>query len=641
MKKILTLVFIIVVQVSFGQAKWNSTMKFYKQMSYIQATNEYESKIKDNEQPPAEVLSAVGDAYYQLGNFKKASQIYGNLHQLQSQTMADADFRRYDMSLRSAGRLEDANRLVKSRIEINGDDKEKKRFIAQLKQLDSLAKKQPLHQVKTISNNTRNSDFGVAFYGNNVVYASSKDTVNLKSLYKLNNQPYLAMYEAEMSHSTGSFSNEKKFLPEIQNKYHNATVAFSPDLKTAYYTTNSLHKKKLILDDKRINNVQIVKVDIKNGKGENPTTLFFDNKEYSFGHPFVCKEGKWLYFVSDMPGGYGETDIYRVEIFGDASYGKVENLGPEINTPGREMFPTCVGDRLYFASDGYYGYGGLDIYQSKIVNNKFSTPVNLGKPVNSTGDDFGYIIDEKGTYGYLSSNREGGKGDDDIYFFTKEKEACDQIVQGYVTDRKTGFPLEGATVMIFDEFGSKISETLTDVNGTYKIAVPCGKVYVFKATYPEYSQEEQEVKALNGEKPMEHIDFKLDKLDNYLVDDGDFKKININPIYFDYDKWDILPQAEVELNKVVDVMKRFPKVTIRIESHTDSRGKDAYNMVLSDNRAKATQAYILRNGISSTRISSATGYGESRLKNKCSNNVKCSEAEHSINRRSDFIIEEM
>lgn len=635
----------LIANVMFSQGNWGNVTKLYKQLKYQDAILEYEKvekKNKKKEVPPAEVLQIVGDSYQQLGKYREASQVFGNLHQLQKNEMSDEYYRKYDQSLRASGFYKDANRLTKERLLAKNDKGETDRFAKFIKELDSLEGKKSLYTIKNIENNTKNSDFGVMFYGNKVVYSSTKDTVSKKQLYGMNKQPYLVMYQAEMNHSTGNFSNETKFFPEIQNKYHNATPSFSPDFKTVYFSNNPVNKRKLVLDDTRTNNIQIFRVAIQDEKPGKPEELYFADKSYSSGHPAVSTDGKYLYFSSEMPGGKGETDLYRVEIFGDASFGKVENLGDQINTSGREMFPFVQGDMLYFSSDGNYGYGGLDVYKVKINRDgSFGKPTNLGKPVNSEGDDFSYIVDKNDEYGYFSSNRSGGKGDDDIYFFTKEKEKCYQEVSGIVINKKDLKPIPNAAVVFKDEFGEIVAEVQSNENGEYTTKVPCNAKVDGTASKADYEEDKRTFEAKDGKEPQKNIDFVLDRIDDYLVSDGDYKKIDINTIYFDYNKWDITPQAMLELDKVVYVMTRFPKVKIRIESHTDSRGNDAYNMKLSDNRAKSTQKYIESKGIDPSRILSAIGYGESRLKNNCGNKVKCSEADHAVNRRSDFIIEEM
>jgi outer membrane protein OmpA-like peptidoglycan-associated protein len=258
--------------------------------------------------------------------------------------------------------------------------------------------------------------------------------------------------------------------------------------------------------------------------------------------------------------------------------------------------------------------------------------------VNSNKDDFSFIMDPKGKYGYFSSNRDTGKGDDDIYYYTKKEAECNQTVTGKVINTKSKLAIDEVSIKVLDSFGDLKFEYFTDANGKFEFLLPCIGNYKLVASKPNFSTQEKEIKIGDKDGEIVTVDFELAKLDDYVVKDNGNEKIDINPIFFNYDKWDITPQAAVELDKVVYVMTNFPKVKIRIESHTDSRGKDLYNLKLSDNRAKSTQTYILSKGISADRIESAVGFGETRLRNKCKNGVKCSEEEHFVNRRSDFIV---
>ncbi len=612
-------------------------------MQYVEAAKTYEEYLEKEPNPSIEAVTQIADTYYFLDNPRKALTWYQKLYELQGQTLSDTYFIRYTQSLRGVRDYDKANEITKEVLRKKGDAKQTNHFLRHKRYNDSLASQPSLFKIKTVGVNSSKSDFGTTFYGNQLVYSSSKDTTKFREkLYSWNQQPFLELYVADRNITTGELFNELFFLEDIRSQYHDATVAFTPDLKTIYYTTNTLKRKKLQNDGGGINNFQILRGTIENGKVTKTEKMVFNSLEYSVGHPALSPDGKWLFFVSDMPGGLGETDIYVAEIFSDGNLNSPQNLGPTINTPGREMFPYYSNGILYFSSDGHYGYGGLDVLESK-HNGKlnFSEPKNLGEPINSNKDDFSFIIDVESKYGYFSSNRETGKGDDDIYYFTKAKAPCNQVVSGKVINSKSKLNLEGATVKVFDSFGDLKAEVTSHANGSYQVTIPCGGTYRFVASKPNYTtQEKQVTTGLNNRGEIKDVDFELANLEDFTVKEGKNEKIDINSIFFEYDKWDITPQAVTELDKVVYVMNAFPKVKIRIESHTDSRGKDAYNIKLSDNRAKSTQTYIISKGIDPSRIESAIGYGEMRLKNKCKNGVKCTEEEHFINRRSDFIITE-
>jgi outer membrane protein OmpA-like peptidoglycan-associated protein len=329
-----------------------------------------------------------------------------------------------------------------------------------------------------------------------------------------------------------------------------------------------------------------------------------------------------------------------VEVFADGSMNTPKNLGPKINTIGREMFPYFNNNTLYFSSEGHFGYGGLDIFESFYNGTEFSNPKNIGEPINSTKDDFSFSIDSKLKYGYFSSNREEGKGDDDIYFFSTKTPECSQIINGIVVNSKSKNPIDKVAIKVFNPAGDLNKEYFSDANGKFQFSTNCEQNLRLMASKPNYSTQEKEIKNSHKNGDTTTVMFELANLGDFVIKDNENEKIDINTIFFEYNKWDITPQAAIELDKVVFILQNFPKVRIRIESHTDSKGNDLYNLTLSDHRAKATQKYILSKGINPDKIESAVGFGEMRLKNKCKNDIICSEEEHSINRRSDFIIVE-
>lgn len=641
MKKLLTLSLLFCLTATFAQTKFKKAEKLFQTYAYVDAAKMYEEYLSTEDKPSLEAIKHAADSYYNIDDNRNALKWYQKLYDIQGETMSEDYFLRYIQTLKGVTDYAKADKLTKEYLEKKGDQKEIARFMNQKRILDSLSTAQPLYTLKNLDINSTKSDFGAAFYGEKVVYASAKDTTKYnEKLYSWNKQPFLDLYVAERNAVDGSLFAEKEFLPEIMTKYHEATAAITPDGKTVYFTANIVKKNdKLVVDKSRTNNFQLLKVNVDGDKAGKPEKMFFNSDAYSVGHPALSEDGKWLFFASDMPGGLGGTDLYVVSI-SDGTMGTPQNLGPNINTIGEEMFPFFQNGKLYFSSDGHYGLGDLDVYESKFsAPLHFTEPKNLGSPINSNKDDFAYIVDAKDTYGYVSSNRLNGKGDDDIYYFTKVKPICNQHISGVVINSKSKAPIALASIKAYDQFGDLVTETTTDNEGKYKITVPCSKKFKLIASKVNHSSDEKEVetKGKNDEE-IPNINFELSNYDDLIVKDKGVEKVAVNPIFFNYDKWDITPQAAEELDKVVFIMQKFPNIKIKVESHTDSRGKDKYNMKLSDNRAKSTQTYIISKGIDSTRIESAIGYGESRLTNKCKNGVKCTEAEHFKNRRSDFII---
>ena len=376
------------------------------------------------------------------------------------------------------------------------------------------------------------------------------------------------------------------------------------------------------------------------GEWSDAVEVPFNSDDWSTGHPVLSPDGKQMYFVSDRPGSLGESDIFVVDIMGDNQFSEPRNLGPEINTERREMFPFITDKKLYFSSDGHVGLGGLDIYEVAYdEENGFMEVRNLGKPINSNRDDFSYIINEESQHGYFSSNRIGGKGSDDIYSFRKilPEEPNENAIAGIVTAVVDGEILPDALVELLDENGRKIKEMVTGEDGSFLFEDLDGNTkYTVRVTKGDYFEVIQDVTTKDNELVQADIAMRLLK-DLIAVEDG-IRKLKLNMIFFDFDKSNIRPDAAQELNKLVTIMKEYPAMVIKIESHTDSRGKRAYNRWLSDNRAKSTRRYLISEGIDPKRIQSAIGYGEDRLLNECDGTVRCTEAQHQLNRRSEFII---
>jgi outer membrane protein OmpA-like peptidoglycan-associated protein len=642
MKKIYILGLLFCLSAVFAQTKLKKADKLFSTYAFVDAAKTYGEYLLDANNPSIETMKNAADSYYFTADNREALKWYQKLYDIQGQTMDDKYFLRYIQSMKSVGDYAQADKITQIYLNKKGDQKQIDYYSYQKKQMDSLAATKPLYEVKNLDINSPQSDFGAAFYGDKLVYASSKENSKTnKNLYSWNKQPFLSLYVAERNPTDGNLFNTAVFLPNAKTKYHEATATFSPDFKTVYYTTNIVkNKNRLVIDKSRINNFQIIKGTIENGNLLNSEKVFFNSKDYSVGHPSLSEDGKWLFFASDMPGGYGETDLYVVQITKDGTMGSPQNLGPTINTIGNEMFPYFRNGTLYFSSDGHYGWGDLDVYESKFSDDlHFSIPKNLGEPINSSKDDFSYIVNAADRFGYVSSSRGNGKGDDDIYYFSKSKHECNQWVSGKVTNAKSKSVIMDAWVKMYDNSGNIVSETKTDADGKYKVSIPCSKKFKAIASKMNHSNDEKEVETKNvNEAEIKDVNFELSNYDDLIVKEKGKEKVNVNPIFFDYDKWDITAQAAEELDKVVFLMENFPNVKIKIESHTDSRGKDTYNLKLSDNRAKATQSYIISKRIDPLRIESAIGYGESRLINRCKNGVKCSEAEHFKNRRSDFII---
>jgi outer membrane protein OmpA-like peptidoglycan-associated protein/tetratricopeptide (TPR) repeat protein len=642
MKNIYILSVLFCVTVAGAQNKLKKADKLFQTYSYVDAAALYEKYLQTNSQPSAQVIKNTADAYYFISDSRNALKWYQRLYDIQGQDLTDTYYLRYIQSLKGVTDYAKADQITREYLTKKGNQDHIEIYMEQKKRLDSLTQNPSLYTIKNLDSNTSKSDFGTTFYGDKVIFSSSRDTTGYsKGLYSWNKQPYLDLYAAERNSVDGTLFNIQPLTIVGNTKFHESSVALSKDFITIYFTISSLKKNKMLIDDSRTNNFQIVKGTFdETGKISKAENLFFNSVDYSTGHPALSNDGRELYFVSDKPGGFGGTDIYVIKIAEDGTMGSPHNLGATINTSGNEMFPFFNNNTLYFSSEGHYGLGGLDVFESKRnEENTFSTPQNVGTPINSNKDDFAYIINDTQSFGYVSSNRAQGKGDDDIYYFTKAKAEIRQHISGKVTNAKSKASLPEATITVYDAFEEVLGQGITDAEGNYKVTVPGNKKVKVVATKPKHSKGSKtlQLTQVNGLE-FPNNNFELSNYEELIVKENGIEKVSVNPIFFEYNKSDITPQAATELDKVIFVMVKFPEVKIKIESHTDSRGGDAYNLKLSDSRAKSTQQYIISKGIDATRIDSAIGYGETQLRNQCSNGVKCTEQEHLSNRRSDFII---
>ena len=633
-KVILILIIALSNSLLFSQEKVAD--KYFRDYAYIKAAQLYENAVKKGNDSE-HVLTRLGDCYYNNSNSEKAALWYGKAVEKYKDINPEYIYK-YIQTLRSTGDYKTANQWMVTFKELQGSDKYVDDFeIMKLDKYEELSSTQGIYVDFTpLENNTEYSEFGGYVHDGKYYFASTKIAEGAKKskLYKWNEEPYLDIYVADISEDgVVDISNAKSISNEINTDFHEATVAITNNGQTIYFTRDNLNKRnKLSYDGEGTSHLKIYSA-VRNESGKDwvdVTELPFNDKLYSSGHPALSVDNKTLYFVSDREGGLGQTDIYSVEIKSDNTYGEPVNLGDKINSPGREMFPFVAKDStFYFSSDGHINLGLLDVFKSNIIKDKQAAPENLGAPFNSRFDDFAFFIDSEKETGFISSNRAQGSGSDDIYKF--EVYQCQQIIKGVVKEKVSLIPISLASVKLLDEKGKVIQEITSNELGEFKFDVDCEKKYTIVGSKVDFRDDIKQVSTSNvtGKEQIQDLILTPLIIENEIV---------INPIFFDFDKSKIRDDAAYELENIVTIMNNHPKMIIKIEAHTDSRGRDAYNEKLSDRRAKSTRDYIISRGIATERLESAIGYGEKQLLNECSNGVKCSEAKHQENRRSKFII---
>ncbi len=623
---------------------------YFAKMWYAEAAELYEEYLDGNEGNYSyEVLQKAGDSHYFNSNMERALHWYDILYNRYTNEISSENIFKYAHSLKGTGKYSRAKRLMriydrqvkKEGMRYSVDDP---RTTPKEKALDNILNTEQEYTLRNIATNSEYSDFSPMFYnGDQLVFASAMDSSFFTTRrYKWNNQPYLDLYVAKVNQESQEVRDAIKFSKKINTKYHEASVTFSPDNSTMYFTRNN-YGKKLKRDKNGVNNLKIYRSKKVDGAWSEATELPFNSDDFSTGHPALSPDGKKLYFVSDRPGSLGETDIFVVDVYEDGGFSEPRNLGPEINTERKEMFPFITDKKLYFSSNGHIGLGGLDVYEVAYTEEGgFQEVKNMGKPINSKMDDFSYIVQEDTQKGFFASNRRGGKGDDDIYSFSKliPEELNLNAIEGVITDLVTGEVMPEALVTLLDENNIKLKEVVSDEDGSFVFEdLDSNTKYTVRTTKEGYSEVVMNTPTRDNE--VVNVEVKLEKLEDLIVLEEGIKKIKLNMIFFDFDKSYIRTDAAEELDKLVAVMKENPSMVIKIESHTDSRGSAVYNKYLSDRRAKSTRAYIISKGIDPKRIESAIGYGEERLLNGCDGSIRCSSDQHQLNRRSEFIIVNM
>lgn len=627
MNKIYTILLLIAVSSTMAFAQNSKTKKadqYYDRLQYTDAAEAYQKLLKKGE-GSTYVFERLGHSYYFINDTKKAETYYKRV--VRAKDVDPETVYNYAQSLKANGKFSDYNTYMKQFAEMKPNDSRAIEFMKNPNYLpeiiDENAQKYTAKNLDAL--NSKYSDFGGMVVGNDFYFTSARNTSRKK--YGWNEEPFLDLYKATIV--GGVEKNESLLDGEVNTKYHESTVAITPDGKRMYFDRNDYFNGKYEKSEEGINQINIYYAENVNGEWKDVQSVPFNDSEFSTSHPALSPDGNTLYFTSDRPGGKGKADIYKVSISADGTFGTPENLGSNINTEGKEGFPFVDSNgTLYFCSDAHLGMGGLDVFAAEANGNSFGEAKNLGLGVNSSEDDFAYSYNPSTDEGYVSSNRKGGKGSDDIYKI-KKIESCDVIINVIVVDAGNDEPIANAQLDLYDNLENKLKSQTTESNGTGKITAACDQAHVVQAFKEGYeSNAETVASSKEGEKI---IRIALRPIDEIV--EGDMVKLN--PILFDFDKHNIKPQAAFELDKLVQLMQKNPEMTINVEGHTDNRGSDAYNLDLSERRAKSTVQYVISKGIDKSRIS-GKGFGESKPAVTCGDN--CSEEQHQKNRRSEFII---
>jgi len=537
----------------------------------------------------------------------------------------------YGQTLRSLGEYEEAGRQFSIYDSLVPSDQKGKLFETQCEHIIDYLSLPPSGEVANMGYlNSENSDFSPILYNYQILFSSDRKLASAgKNTYSWTGDPYISLVSAKRvagdTPKEWVITDPDLFSAKLNSPYHDGTAVLTENGNTLYFTrTEKDRKAKKGEDHVLTDNLKIYSSTMENGEWGKPVPFYLNSESYSVGHPALAPGDTLLYFISDMPGGQGGTDLYVCSWDGK-KWSNEKNLGPVLNTMVNEVFPYINHDGvLYFSSNGHLGYGGLDIFKSKKTEGDWQTPENLLSPINSTYDDFGITFTDDNITGLLSSNRPGGYGNDDIYGFTLLEIEQPITISGRVVDTDL-VPISEATVFLLNPTTSEVLILKSDTLGGYETTVEPNTNYVILVNKSGYLEDclTHPVK----EESSSPEDLILNKLD---VDEV----FQVENIYYDLDKWFIRPDAEPPLDNVVKIMKDNP-ISIELSSHTDCRASDAYNKELSQKRAEAAVRYIILQGIDPGRIT-AKGYGETMLVNECADGVECTEEQHQMNRRTEI-----
>lgn len=589
--------------------------KLFHRFEYVDAAKAY-LKLVDKGKADVYVYKQLGECYYAIFNTKEAIVWFSKAVEKPQEPEI---YYKYAQMLKAEGNwIEYTNQMqIFSKLEPN--DSRSKVFLDNPNSINQLKQQKPHFEVKKLELNTDKADFGAFLSQNDELYFVSARNTDRK-LNGMDGQPYLDVYKS-MKRNDGTYE-QPVAVDELNSKWHEGPVTITSDEKTLYFSSESFTAHAFDKQaDKHLKRGQIYlfkATKSEKGTWQNIVPLPFNNKSYSYRNPSVSKDGKMLFFSSNMPGGFGGEDIWSVRIEGD-SYGKPENLGALVNTEGNESFPFVSQDGvLYFSSNGKAGFGGYDVFSFK---NDTKEVQNLGLAVNTEKDDFAFTYDQDKKVGFLASNRDGN---DDLF---QVNPICNLVATVRVIDAETGKILPYASIQVIGN-GVDQQEKVSNESGEAKFDLVCQLSFEGQVIRNGYEKGTFIIEITNDNSVM--VEVKLVPIKPIITSN----EVLLQSIFFEYDKSNITREGAEELNKLVQIMKEHPEMVVLVKSHTDSQGDEDYNLKLSQRRAQATVQYVISKGIAVERIS-AMGVGESELKVLCD---VCSEEDNAANRRSEFLI---
>lgn len=624
MKKLYFLFILFIAATVSMNAQGDTTQKadkLYDQLRYVDAAKAYEKLIANGERTQ-HVYTRLGNSYYYNSDFKNASVNYARA----TKTNPEAEtLYRYAQSLKALENYDLAQTIMQQFASVAPTDDRAKAFKASPNHVKDITSMPVRFELKGLDVNGESSDFAAARIGDKLYFSSARNSA--RSNYGWNKEPYLDIYEATVD-ELGKTGTATLLAGDVNTKFHEGTLDVTPDGKYMFFTRVDYFNgdyEKASDGESKLNIYRAIKA---GGEWKDVKTTSLDSKEYGVGHPSVTRDGKHIYFASEAPGGYGGSDIYRADLK-DGVISNPVNLGAGINTTGDDSFPWIANDgTLYFSSNGHLGLGGLDVYSAKAQGANFGKVENMGTPINSSLDDFAFTYNEVTGKGFVSSNRKGGKGGDDIYAVSRI-EICEVAVTVKAVDSITGLPVPGAILSLQSSSNLSKPAIIANEKGEAVFMTDCDVEMTARGAKEGYESGEAKA-ATSKNKTATMTVVMIPEVE--IVED----KIILNKIYFDLDKSNIRPDAALELDRLVALMNKYPKLEVKAETYADIRGGDDYNLALTDRRANSIIEYVASKGIAASRLT-AEGRGEANPVVDCTSK-KCSEDEYELSRRSEFTI---
>jgi len=589
----------------------------YDRMAYDDAVRLYAKALPQLADRDATLRAA--DANVKINRLADAASLYAKAEAMQP--LSGADALAHGRTLLGLGRAAEASKPLERVLIDQPEDPIARELGFAIADRDAFYADSTLFTITPLHIDGLRSAFSAIPMDDKLIVSGEKEAPGNKA-NPWNGAAFLDLFTVKPGQ--GIMAGSATPLPgEVNGRFHDGPAVLSADGRTMYFTRSDYFRFRLNKDGHGTSHLMLFRAELQpDGQWGKVSSFAYNGEDFSAGHAALSADGSALYYVSDMPGGFGGTDLYVCERNANG-WGLPRNLGPTVNTPGNEMFPTMRGDTMYFSSNGHRSLGGLDIFRSVMRNGDWSAPENLNYPINTQHDDFALVMLDGGK-GYLSSNRAGQDG---IYRFQENSPTL--VLNISVFDMDNGSPMAGAEVRLLEPTKTDPLTLFTNDDGQVSFPLTVEKLYEVLASKDGVFTERRTVDT-RGQRISKTYDEEF-RMQRVVID----KPIVIENIYYDYDKWDIRPDAAVELDKIAQVFIDNPNLSFELGSHTDSRASDTYNLLLSDMRAKSAVDYLIQNGVPSERIT-ARGYGERKLVNRCKDGVECSEEEHQANRRTEF-----